>query len=316
MLDLILYAIPFFVVLLIAEMILLRHVHHHPEDEDEALDLALGVDGPIGYESRDTRTSITMGLGNVIINAFWKLAQIAVLAAIYEYIAPFHFPADNPLTYLALFLADDFAFYWYHRIHHEVRLFWAQHVVHHSSQHFNLSTALRQQWVLMTELPFWIPLALVGFSPAMIVGMHAVSLMYQYWIHTEAIGKLPRWYEFFFNTPSHHRVHHGSNPQYLDRNYGGILIIWDRMFGSFEPEGERVRYGLTKNIHTFNPFKVFAHEWLAIWRDVRGAENWHDRLGYMFRGPGWQPGSTVDKRETERERAVEPVPPQSDRHAA
>jgi sterol desaturase/sphingolipid hydroxylase (fatty acid hydroxylase superfamily) len=203
---------------------------------------------------------------------------------------------------VVLFFADDLAFYTYHRVHHEVRLFWAQHVVHHSSQHFNLSTALRQQWVLMTELPFWIPLALMGFSPAMIVGMHAVSLIYQYWIHTEAIGKLPRWFEFFFNTPSHHRVHHGSNPQYLDRNYGGILIIWDRMFGSFEPEGERVKYGLTKNIHTFNPFKVFAHEWIAIWRDVRGADNWRDRFGYAFRGPGWQPGSAEDKRETEREK--------------
>jgi sterol desaturase/sphingolipid hydroxylase (fatty acid hydroxylase superfamily) len=297
MVDLILYAIPFFIVLLIVELVLLRHVHHHPEDEDEALLLAAGIEGPIGYEASDTRTSLAMGLGNVLINSVWKLAQIAVLAAIYKYVAPWHFPADQPYTYLVLFLADDFVFYWYHRVHHEVRFFWAQHVVHHSSQHFNLSTALRQPWVLMTELPFWAPLALVGFSPAMIVGVHAVSLIYQYWIHTEMIGRLPRWFEFIFNTPSHHRVHHGSNPQYLDTNYAGVLIIWDRMFGTYEPEVERVRFGLTKNIHTFNPLRVFTHEWIAIWRDVRGARNWSERWGYLFRGPGWAP-EAEDQTET------------------
>jgi sterol desaturase/sphingolipid hydroxylase (fatty acid hydroxylase superfamily) len=231
----------------------------------------------------------------------WRLAEIAIMAWLLTHVAPWQLPADQPWTYGLLFLADDLAFYWYHRIHHEVRLFWAQHVVHHSSERFNLSTALRQQWLLMTELPFWAPLALLGFQPAMIVGMHAVSLMYQYWIHTEAVRKLPRWYEAVFNTPSHHRVHHGSNHQYLDRNYGGILIVWDRLFGSFEPEGERVVYGLTKNIRTHNPLKVFAHEWIAIWRDVRAADAWRDRLGYVFRGPGWSPGSTEDRRELERE---------------
>ncbi len=287
MVDLILYAIPFFVVLLIAEILLLRHARHDPEHESEAV--AAGIDGPIGYAALDTGTSLSMGIGNVIINTGWKLVQVAVLAWLYLNVAPFHFPADAWWTYVALLLADDFAFYWYHRIHHEVRFFWAQHVVHHSSQHFNLSTALRQPWVLMTELPFWIPLALAGFSPAMIVGMHAVSLIYQYGIHTETIDRLPRPVELVFNTPSHHRVHHGSNPQYLDRNYGGILIIWDRLFATFEPEDERVRYGLTKNIHTFNPLKVVSHEWIAIWRDVRAAKNWRERAGYVLRGPGWQP---------------------------
>jgi sterol desaturase/sphingolipid hydroxylase (fatty acid hydroxylase superfamily) len=301
MTDLILYAIPAFLVLLAVEMIALRHVHNHPEDMDP--EYLAELEGPIGFDNKDTRTSVAMGLGNAVINSVWRLAEIAVLAWVYENFRFFTFPADQPYTYLVLFLCDDFAFYSYHRIHHEVRLFWAQHVVHHSSQHFNLSTALRQQWVLMTELPFWLPLAFLGFTPAMIVGMHAVSLMYQYWIHTETIRKLPRWYEFIFNTPSHHRVHHGSNAEYLDRNYGGILIIWDRMFGSFEPEGARVKYGLTKNIHTFNPLKVFAHEWQAIWRDVRSADTFREKAGYMFRGPGWTPAGGEDKRELERETA-------------
>lgn len=305
MVDLVLYAVPAFVVLLIVEILALRHVHHHPEDADPKL--LARVEGPIGYERRDTRTSLAMGLGNVAINSVWRFAEIAILAAIYEYLALWHMPADQPYTYLLLFLADDLAFYWYHRIHHEVRLFWAQHVVHHSSRHFNLSTALRQPWVLMTVLPFMAPLAFLGFSPVMIVGMHAVSLIYQYWIHTETIDRLPRWFELVFNTPSHHRVHHGANPQYLDRNYGGILIVWDRLFGTFEPEGERVVYGLTKNIHTFNPLRVFAHEWLAIWRDLRSAGNWRDRFGYVFGGPGWTPAG-VDRRELERERA-EPAEP-------
>lgn len=306
MTDLILYAIPAFVVLLIVEMVALRHVRNHPEELDA--EYIAELEGPIGFDMKDTRTSVSMGLGNAIINSVWRLGEIAVLAFIYEHWALLSLPADSWTTYLLLFLADDFAFYSYHRIHHEVRLFWAQHVVHHSSQHFNLSTALRQQWVLMTELPFWAPLALLGFTPAMIVGMHAVSLMYQYWIHTETIKKLPRWYEFIFNTPSHHRVHHGSNAQYLDRNYGGILIIWDRIFGSFEPEGERVKYGLTKNIQTFNPLKVFAHEWQAIWRDVRGASTRREKLGYMFRGPGWTPEGDQDKREIEREAAPRAEP--------
>jgi sterol desaturase/sphingolipid hydroxylase (fatty acid hydroxylase superfamily) len=158
-------------------------------------------------------------------------------------------------TYALLFLADDFAYYWFHRIHHEVRVFWASHVVHHSSEHYNLSTALRQTWTPMTALPFWAPLALLGFPPWMILTQQAISLIYQFWIHTERVKKMPAWFEFFFNTPSHHRVHHGSNEVYLDRNYGGILIVWDRLFGSFQGETERVRYGLTKNIRSFRPTK-------------------------------------------------------------
>ena len=240
MAELILYAIPAFVLLLAVELFSFRLA----ADEDL-----------VGYESRDTRTSLTMGGGNVVINAVWKLVVVVVYAGLYE-LTPLRMPADEWWTYLLLFFADDFSYYWFHRIHHEVRVFWASHVVHHSSQHYNLSTALRQTWTPMTALPFWAGLALLGFAPWMILTQQAISLIYQFWIHTERIRRLPAPVEFVFNTPSHHRVHHGANEIYLDRNYGGILIIWDRLFGTFQGETERVRYGLTKNIRSFKPTRV------------------------------------------------------------
>ncbi len=267
------YAIPFFVLLLVVEALSFKHIR------DDTL---------VGFEKNDTRTSLTLGLGNVVINVAWKFVVLLILVFFYE-ITPLRMPADAWWTYVLLFFADDLAYYWFHRVSHEVRVFWGSHVVHHSSEHFNLSTALRQTWVPMTYVPFWIPLALLGFAPWMILLQQSVSLIYQFWIHTERIRTMPRWFEAVFNTPAHHRVHHGANQQYLDKNYAGILIIWDRLFGTFEPEGERVRYGLTKNIKTFNPVRAAFHEYIAIWHDVRGARNWHDRMGYMFGGPGWQP---------------------------
>jgi len=247
-------------------------------------------DDELGYELRDARTSVAMGLGNVVVNVGWKLAVLAAFAAAYV-VAPVHLPADNPLTWVALFVADDFVYYWYHRTHHTIRVFWASHVVHHSSEFYNLSTALRQPWTPFSSLPFWLPLAFLGFSPWMILLQQSVSLVYQFFIHTERIDRLWRPIELVMNTPSHHRVHHGSNDVYLDKNYGGILIVWDRVFGSFEPEGERVRYGLTTNIATYNPVRVATHEFAAIWQDVRRAATWRDRAGYLLRGPGWAPSA-------------------------
>jgi sterol desaturase/sphingolipid hydroxylase (fatty acid hydroxylase superfamily) len=274
MVDLIIYAIPAFVLLLVLEVLAFRYAR----DDDEM----------VGYEARDTRTSLSMGAGNVVINAAWKLVVLVAYAGIYE-LSPLRMPADEWWTYVLLFFADDLAYYWFHRIHHEVRVFWASHVVHHSSEHYNLSTALRQTWTPMTALPFWAPLAILGFAPWMILLQMSVSLVYQFWIHTERIRTMPAWFEFIFNTPSHHRVHHGANEVYLDRNYGGILIIWDRIFGSFQGETEQPRYGLTKNIRTHKPHRVAFHEFVAIGRDVRAAKGWRHRLGYVFRGPGWSP---------------------------
>ena len=192
-------------------------------------------------------------------------------------------------AWVALFFLEDLSYYVFHRVHHESRFFWASHVVHHSSQRYNLSTALRQTWTPMTGIAFWAPLALLGFHPWMVLTEMSVSLLYQFWIHTEAIDRLPRPVELVFNTPSHHRVHHASNPQYLDRNYAGILIVWDRLFGTFEPEVERPVYGLTTNIATYNPARIAFHEFAAIFRDVRAATCWRDRLGHAFFGPGWRP---------------------------
>ncbi len=169
MVDLIVYAIPAFVVLLALELLAFKYAR---EDHDL-----------VGYESRDTRTSLSMGGGNVVINAVWKLVVLVAYAGLYE-LTPLRMPADEWWTYVALFLADDLAYYWFHRVHHEMRVFWASHVVHHSSQHYNLSTALRQTWTPMTALPFWAPLALLGFAPWMILMQLAISLTYQFWIHT------------------------------------------------------------------------------------------------------------------------------------
>lgn len=273
MFDLIAHAIPVFVLCLILEAVSFAV---RPDDDER------------GYELRDTGTSLAMGIGNVIINIGWKLAVLAIFSAAYL-LAPVHLPAANPLTWIALFVADDFAYYWYHRTHHTIRVFWASHVVHHSSRHYNLSTALRQTWTPFTSVPFWILLAFAGFAPWMILLQQSVSLLYQFFIHTERVDKLWRPIEFVFNTPSHHRVHHGANPSYLDKNYGGILIVWDRLFGTFEHENEPAVYGLTKNIDTFNPLRVATHEYVAIWRDLKTARSWRAVLGHLFRGPGWQP---------------------------
>jgi sterol desaturase/sphingolipid hydroxylase (fatty acid hydroxylase superfamily) len=277
MFDLILYAAPFFVALLAVEWMTFRH----SGDQDDASALR-------GYSARDTATSLSMGSGNLVINVGWKLVVVAIYAGVYS-LTPLRIRSDAWWAWVLLFFADDVAYYWFHRISHEVRVFWASHVVHHSSQHHNLSTALRQTWVPMTAFPFWLPLALIGIKPWMIVLEQSISLTYQFFIHTERVTRLPRVIELIFNTPSHHRAHHGSNQIYLDRNYGGILIIWDRLLGTFQGETEDVRYGLTKNIETHNPARVAFHEYAAIAHDVAGARGWRERLGYMFGGPGWAP---------------------------
>ena len=193
----------------------------------------------------------------------------------------------GPLVLAAAIALWDFVYYWDHRFMHTSRYMWAVHVVHHSSEHYNLSTALRQPVAeaFGTFLPFG-ALCLFGIRPGLVDTARGVNLLYQYWIHTETIDRLgPA--EEMLNTPSHHRVHHGSNKQYLDRNHGSILIVWDKLFGTFEPEGERVVYGLTKNIDTFNPARIATHEYAAMLRDVAGSTSWRERLSYVVRGPGW-----------------------------
>jgi len=295
----IIYAIPFFLLSVALEVFALRHAAHEHDDDPST---------PIGYVAKDSSTSMTLGAGHLVVGFAWKLVLLVVYAGLYT-ISPFQLSASDWWVWVLLFFADDLAFYAYHRSHHRIRIFWATHVVHHSSETFNFSTALRQDWSPFTGSMFWLPLALF-FPTWMIFVAMSWSLIYQFTLHTEVIDKYPKPIEWFWNTPSHHRVHHGSQEQYLDKNYGGILIIWDRMFGSFEPEDERVRYGLTKNINTFNPVKVAFGEFHNIARDVRGADRMRDRLGYIFGGPGWKPSGTetegVGLADASRDRAEVP----------
>jgi sterol desaturase/sphingolipid hydroxylase (fatty acid hydroxylase superfamily) len=193
----------------------------------------------------------------------------------------------GPLAVAGAVLGWDMIYYWNHRMAHESRYLWAMHVVHHSSERYNLSTALRQPVVdaLTMSLPYG-ALALLGFRPSVIETGRGINLLYQYWIHTETVPRLDR-FEKVFNSQSLHRVHHGSNQRYLDRNHGSILIIWDRLFGTYQPEDEPVVYGLTRNIKTFNPVTVAFHEWRDMAGDVAGSRSWSDRVGFVFRGPGW-----------------------------
>ena len=188
-------------------------------------------------------------------------------------------------------LAADFTYYWMHRCEHEVRLFWANHSVHHSSPEFNFTTALRVSWMdALIEWLFFIPMILLGFSLVeTIVGL-VIVVAYQSWIHTEKVGKLG-WLDGVFNTPSVHRVHHGSNAQYIDKNYGGILILWDRLFGTYAREEETVKYGITTPVGSHNPLIINFKEYAALLRDVKRAKSWKAALGYVFRAPGWKPAA-------------------------
>lgn len=194
---------------------------------------------------------------------------------------------SGPLAYAVAILGWDLIYYWNHRFDHESRWLWAMHVVQHSSERYNLSTALRQP--VAEALTIYVPyglLSLLGVRPKLVQDARAVNLIYQFWVHTEVIRSIGP-LEKVFNSPAHHRVHHGSNREYLDRNHGSILIVWDRLFGTFEPEGKRAVYGLTTNIDTFNPLRIATHEWVGIARDVFRAQTWRGRIGHLLRGPGW-----------------------------
>jgi sterol desaturase/sphingolipid hydroxylase (fatty acid hydroxylase superfamily) len=240
------------------------------------------------YEFRDAAASVSMGIGNVFVDLVGKVILFAALTFLHRF-AIFNI-GYQWWAWILLFFGDEFSYYWFHRVSHECRLFWASHVVHHSSQRYNLSTALRQTWTgSLFSYIFWLWLPIVGFAPAMILTMKAVSLLYQFWIHTEVVRSLGP-LETVLNTPSHHRVHHGSNPQYIDRNHGGTLIIWDKLFGSFEPEDPRdpPRFGLSKNIDTYNPIRIAFHEWFEMFRDVWEAPGWRNKFLYVFGNPSWR----------------------------
>ena len=296
--NLLLFSIPGFLTLLVLEVLWTRRR------------LREGANNLLGYEKRDTFASLAMGIGNVAISGFTTLGAVALWTWAYGH----RFASLGRPTlwwsWLALFFAEDFCYYAFHRSHHAVRFLWAAHVNHHTSQYFNLSTALRQPWFTPITGPvFWLPLALLGYPPYMILTAEAVSLIYQFWIHTEVVRRLPRALEWLINTPSHHRVHHGKNVAYLDRNHGGVLILWDRLFGTFAAEdaSEPVRYGITHDLTTFNPLRIAVHELVSLARDVRGAGSLSAVLGYVFAPPGWSPdGSSLTAAQLRR--AAKPAP--------
>lgn len=266
----ILYAIPAFLLLMLLEAWLVRqHTHGH-------------------YTRADTAANLAMGMGNVLINLGWKIAAIASYFWLFDSRLLNLDPA-SPWVWLAGFILFDLAYYAFHRFGHRVRLGWAAHVNHHSSRRMNLSVALRQSWTTPLFKPFfYAPLALLGFHPLMIVTIEAVNLLYQFWIHTETIKRIGP-LEWVFNTPSHHRVHHGTNDAYLDKNYGGILIIWDRLFGSFAAEQERVEYGIRGRFHSHNPLRIAFHEWAALLQAIKQAKDWPTRWRLLTKPPGWEP---------------------------
>ena len=273
----IIYAIPFFVLAMLLEF------------------FVASTKNIKSYTAKDAFSSIAMGLGNVFIGLVSKLFVFAALYYVYENFRVFTIPITW-WSFIILIFLDDFSYYWFHRTSHENRFFWASHVVHHSSQHYNLSAALRQTWAgSFYSCIFWLWLPLIGFHPGIIIFQMSISLLYQFWIHTELIQKTPKWIEFFFNTPSHHRVHHGSNPIYLDRNHAGILIIWDKLFGTFQPElkSEKVKYGLVVNIKTYNPIFIAFNEWGALFKDLNTKNiSVRNRIRYLYKPPGWKHDGT------------------------
>ena len=240
--------------------------------------------------SVDDSVSIFMGLMSVVTNGAAAFITLGMLLWAEQFKI-----FDLPLTLtviIACFILDDLRYYLHHRIAHRCRWPWAMHIIHHSSQRYSLAVALRQGWTkhFTGTTVLKIPLVLVGFNPILVIFCGALNAVYQFFLHTETVHKLPKWFEAIFNTPSHHRVHHGKNPEYLDSNYAGTLIIWDKIFGTFVPENENAYpdYGLAKVFETFNPFKIFIHEYWGILKDVFGSKrSLKDRLLYIVAPPGW-----------------------------
>jgi sterol desaturase/sphingolipid hydroxylase (fatty acid hydroxylase superfamily) len=276
-------AIPAFILLVVAEMVFAR------------------LTGRARFEVRDTAASLAMGLGSTVIGAAFAFVFVDVALLIQPY-ALLHVGWSWGAA-AACFVLDDLKYYAWHRASHRVRWLWCDHVNHHSSQHYNLSTALRQPWGGVLALPglfFNLPLVLMGFPLTMIAFVHGLNLVYQFWIHTEAIDRFPRWFEAVMNTPSHHRVHHATNARYLDANYAGVFIVWDRMFGTFveERRDDAPRYGIVGNIASYNPLRIAAHGWVAMAQDLAGAHGAREVFAYLFAPPGWSPDGSRDTSET------------------
>lgn len=235
------------------------------------------------YDGKDTLAATVIGLVNVAMSAAIKVVTFGIILYFYN-LVPWSIP-HTWWAYVLCFVWIDFWRYWAHRIAHENRFWWATHVTHHNSEKYNWSVSFRLSWTQHIKIVFFIPVALAGFHPVVFFICHQIAVLYQFWIHTEYINKLPAVIEYFFTTPSHHRVHHASNEKYLDKNYGSTFIIFDRMFGTFMPEEERPDYGLTKQIKSYNPITLNFHEWSDIVRDVKNSKSFKEAYAMIFSRP-------------------------------
>lgn len=267
------------------------------------------------YRLNDALTNISCGITQQVTGIFLKVIGVGAYVLVYEYLRLFEVP-NVWYTYIILFVAADFFYYWAHRMSHEINLFWGGHVVHHQSEDYNFSVALRQgSFQILWTFAFYLPLALIGFDPTTFVLVSALVTVYQFWIHTETIGKLGP-VEWVMNTPSHHRVHHGRNPKYIDKNHAGVFIIWDRMFGTFQEEEERPTYGITKPINSWNPVWVNLDHYVQMWHTLKSIPSFKDKLKFIFYKPGWlpeamggyQPAPEVDKTNYKKFDALAPKP--------
>ncbi len=243
------------------------------------------------YRLNDTITNLAIGVGSEATGLFFKIVIFGTYLIIYDHIRLFDIPATW-WSFLLVLLLYDFCYYWAHRMLHVVNVFWGAHVVHHSSEEYNLSVALRQSWFesLLAFFVF-IPIPLLGFDPVVFLPAAALDSLYQFWVHTQTIKKLPAWYEKIFNTPSHHRVHHARNPKYLDKNYAGIFIFWDKLFGSFQQEEEAPVFGITTPVNSWNPVWANMHYYKFLFEKMKHIQKPADKIRLLFSKPGWMPAS-------------------------
>ena len=244
---------------------------------------------PNGYDWKESLASLGVALGQPLFNVLSRGLALGVFSWVWEY-RLFTIPLDTLWGIALLFAAMEFAYYWEHRAAHTVRWFWASHRVHHSPNHMMLANAYRLGWTanISGTFVFFVPLVLLGFHPLAVASMFALNLLYQFWLHTELVPRLG-WFDRVFNSPSNHRVHHASNREYLDCNFGGVTMLFDHLFGTYRPETTPCRYGLTTPEYSYNPLRIVFSEWLQIGRDLYHARHWRERLAYLFASPAWQP---------------------------
>lgn len=240
------------------------------------------------YRMDDAIANLSCGIGSQVSGIFLKTFTFIGYKYLYDHSV--WKIENNILTFIILFIGVDFFYYWFHRLVHEISFLWGSHVVHHQSEEYNLTVALRQAWLQGAfSWVFYLPLAIIGFSPVVFLTVASLQTLYQFWIHTKLIGKMHPAIEYIFNTPSHHRVHHGVNPKYIDRNHGGTFIVFDRWFGTFQVEDEEVVYGITKQTNSWNPLWVNFDYWIDLFKTSFRVSSVKNFFLMMLKAPGWKP---------------------------